>query len=133
MTASAEVVHGVIVGVDDREIVVRPQGKKQPSWRIPRTRFGGAPQPKPGMQVELHLRGDQVVRATRISGLPENVQRTQLEGALRGTVRTLEGMVRKAEAEGWPIPAVYAEVVARLRAAGEVPEQPEGGGRAGTG
>jgi hypothetical protein len=132
-TAPVEVVRGVIVGVDGGQIVMRPPGKKQPSWRIPRARFRGAPEPKPGMQVEIELHDHQVVRATRISELPENMQRAQLQGALRGMARSLEGMVRKAEAEGWPIPAVYAEVVARLRAAGEVSPPPEGRGKAGVG
>ncbi len=62
-----------------------------------------------------------------------DVQAGQLATTLRGMARAMDGVVRKAEAEGWAIPAVYADVVARLRAAGEVPEQPEGGGRAGTG
>ncbi len=52
-----------------------------------------------------------------------------MAATLRDMARAMDGVVRKAEAKGRAIPAVYAEVVAHLRSEREAPEQPEGGDR----
>lgn len=96
----AEVVPGVIASV----------------WSV----FEGAPVPKAGMLVDVHVQSGRVLRVVRSTPASDPATaRATLIGSLKGLARSMDAQVRKADDEGWDIPAAYTQALAILRAAGE--------------